>query len=290
MACISVHNNGIKLRWFFSIQVCSSIESSLGRLEKWGFSKGKKMHAPFLPVLAFFTAWVQRRWGHHSRDRTWMLLAKALLPWNIGKISTIKSLLLYNEKAMDEKGGNKVKKMAAISSLLLLFAVAAFRDVARWCCWVKNRLARSLWVWHFRTKRRENNTFVRSLASQAPNCCTKHQHQKKHSSLTMGLFVILGKEMMMLMRMFNTRSSEEAKAEVANRKSPSSKEPLELPLLQRKWAGTTTKEEDLRFLCQLFLDPPIIIVLLLCEKSLHTNANFIFKLSCSTANGNVISS
>ena len=54
-----------------------------------------------------------------------MLLAKALLPWNIGKISTIKSLLLYNEKAMDEKGGNKVKKMAAISSPpLLLFAVA----------------------------------------------------------------------------------------------------------------------------------------------------------------------
>ena len=55
----------------------------------------------------------------------------------------------------------------------------------------------------------------------------------------MGLFVILGKEMMMLMRMFNTRSSEEeAKAEVANRKSPSSKEPLELLLaillLQRK--------------------------------------------------------
>ena len=129
MACISVHNNGIELRWFFSIQVCSSIESSLGRLEKWGFSKGKKMHAPFLPVLAFFTAWVQRRWGHHSRDRTWMLLAKALLPWNIGKISTIKSLLLYNEKAMDEKGGNKVKKNGSD----ILAAASICSSSISWC-------------------------------------------------------------------------------------------------------------------------------------------------------------
>ena len=75
------------------------------RLEKWGHT-GKKMHAPVSSgALAFLRVSPKKRRGHHSRDRTWNEVAKAMVKMEAER-ETIKTRLLYNEKeAMDGKRG-----------------------------------------------------------------------------------------------------------------------------------------------------------------------------------------
>ena len=78
------------------------------------------MHAPVSSgALAFLRVSPKKRRGHHSRDRTWNEVAKAMVKMEAER-ETIKTRLLYNEKEWTEKG----EKMAAISSLLACSSIS----------------------------------------------------------------------------------------------------------------------------------------------------------------------